>query len=698
MDLILFFGIIFGSALIVFLLVQFFKNKFLMPDISLKGDVEEYLQYLEKGKFKDKFCYGISDKKRGFLILDPVLQPGALYCGGMGSGKSISMRFTLVTHVAVNSENTVYLLMDALKAMTDYQILFDGQHIDTSSNVITALKDDAKIVPLIEVVHNEAMLRKDAFAEIGANHIYEYERKMKKKNPNDPGLARIVIALEEFHVIPNSQYVKFQMKVDQPGSIADKLKILMRIGRSYGIFFLFATQRATGDDIPTQLRPGITMMMCFKMNNPGEAAGMNLPHAQEITMEQRGRCAYEEGFIQFPFLPDEAAVSVLKKYYKPLQAKLLGYDVPQIRSALAEGMVNIKPLLEVLTFSNQYSVNSIATRILNTFKYEVSVQPNVAYVAELVAEKYGKKYAVKIVATRNDLASQKEIDALKKGADYLGCEGVIVIGIEQLNSHISRLEQTDPAKFKVLDPDDLKNIGRMVDNKKDLDAKNTYSDIYLGFAIADERDLFTNKSEILNDTEYDLNDLEKTGIIKDPKKMKEIIFIKKAKINGLDDDGLSALVKSLNISESTKFIDYSFLKEKKLTMDIHYMRELLKDNNTIIIGMPDSEKIRIQNEELDLVKKKNEDSLNDFFGKESDVSLNTSEITPIEISNDLVISIMEKNIKEKLESKEKAKKQRNSLNAAKKQVEDGDKPVQIVNLESVNEIRERLRKAIALDE
>jgi hypothetical protein len=459
MDFLIMMAIVLFVSALIFALMQYIKQYFILKDTSAKGDSSEYLYYIEKGKFKDKFCYGISDKKRGFQILDPVMQPGALYCGGMGSGKSVSMRFTLVTHVAVNSENTLYILMDAMKSMTDYAILFNGEHVDLSKNVITALKDDAKIVPLIDIVHQEAMLRNEEFSRVSATNIYEYEKIMKKKNPGFPGLARIVIAIEEFHVIPNSPYVRFMMKVDQPGSIADKMKILMRIGRSYGIFFLFATQRATGDDIPTQLRPGITMMMCFKMNNPGEAAGMNLPHAQEITMEQRGRCAYEDGFIQFPYLPDNSAIAVLKKYYRPLKAGLLGYNVAQIKEALesegTSGMVRVKPLLEILNFSNQYNSSDIVTRILNIFNYKVEKQSNVAYVAELIAEKYGQKYAVKVVAQRTDLSSQKEVDALKKGAEYLGCDGAIIIGLEALNSNITRLEQSDSKKYKILDPDVL---------------------------------------------------------------------------------------------------------------------------------------------------------------------------------------------------------------------------------------------------
>lgn len=56
----------------------------LAPVQKEEGDLPSYIKALENGKFKDKICFGISDKKRGFYTLDPVQQPGSLFCGGDG--------------------------------------------------------------------------------------------------------------------------------------------------------------------------------------------------------------------------------------------------------------------------------------------------------------------------------------------------------------------------------------------------------------------------------------------------------------------------------------------------------------------------------------------------------------------------------------------------------------------------------------
>ena len=82
-----------------------FINKILMVSTGkVDGDFKSYLRKIESGDFRDRFCYGVSDSKKGFHTLDPVSAPGALYCGSMGSGKSVGMYFTTFTHLMTNSD------------------------------------------------------------------------------------------------------------------------------------------------------------------------------------------------------------------------------------------------------------------------------------------------------------------------------------------------------------------------------------------------------------------------------------------------------------------------------------------------------------------------------------------------------------------------------------------------------------------
>lgn len=471
--------------------MTFWEKLFLSTAEKEEGDQASYFRRLSDGSFKDKLVYGVAEEKRGFLALDPVEQPGALYCGGMGSGKSVAMRFTVVTNFIVNSENTVYILIDPLKGMTDYAPLFKYKE-----NVAVAVNDTAKLVPAIKMLYQECMARKEAFSEIQANNIYTYEKKMREKDPNFEGVARIMICMEEFHAVPASNEVKYHMNVDRPGSIAAMLKELMRVGRSYGITLLAATQRATSDDFPSSLKPGITQLMAFKVNNPGDATAINLAHAADIRSEQRGRCAYEGGFIQFPYFDDKGCAKLLEKNYKPLKAKLFKYPMEKYHEAFAgegnAGMTKVEPIKSLLDNLNQYKVEDVSSRILESFGFTTAPQSNSAYVAHMIAERNNTSYGVYIVQTP-DQSSAKAIDALKKGLKFLNCNSVCVMNYGKsmppsLDSLVKEL-----GGFAI-DLEDMNRIAQVLDNKDKLDQEK-YELLYGELALVPKKEIKIKGSE-----------------------------------------------------------------------------------------------------------------------------------------------------------------------------------------------------------
>lgn len=455
--------------------MSFLKKILMVPVEREEGDFNTYLSKLDSGAFKDRMFYGIAEDRRGFLIVDPVQQPGALYCGGMGSGKSVAMRSTLITHMAANSENTIYLLVDTLKGMTDYAVLFDYD-----KNVATALNDPAKLIPVIEMVYQECMARKEEFSRVNASNIYEYEKIMKKQDPNYPGLARIILAMEEFHAVPNAEVIKYHMNVDRNGSPAAMLKDLLRVGRSYGISLLAASQRATSDDFPSSLKPGITQLMAFRVNNPGDATAINLPMAADIRMEQRGRCAYEGGFIQFPYIDDNTGKAILKKYYKPLKAKLLRYNMDQYQLAFSgegnQGLVKVKTLKSLVENFNSFKLEDIATRVLEAFDFKVSSQSNKALSVNLIAERAGIRYGVMLLQGRSG-GSKKSVEAFKEGAKILECESIIAICIDgMIPSEVSAARKE--MNGYDLDVEDLSRIANILDNKEQLVRENKFDQLF----------------------------------------------------------------------------------------------------------------------------------------------------------------------------------------------------------------------------
>jgi hypothetical protein len=474
-------------------------NKLLIARVDEEPtDLKAYLKMVETGKFYNRMVYGVAEDKRGFHIVDPVEAPGSLSVGGMGSGKSLGCRFTLITRMISNSEHDLFILIDPLKGMTDYTCLFP-----LKENVITALNNPAKLIPVIDMVHAECMARKDAFSAVGAKNIYEYEKMMRKKDPNYR-LARIIICFEEFHAVPNSEYIKFSFKCDNPGTVAYKLKEIMRISRSYGFSIHCASQRATPDDVPSTLKPGLSTMMAFRVNNPGDAAAINLPACADIRSEQRGRCVYEGGFMQFPFLPDETAIALLQKYYKPLKAKLLKYSVADYHKALEgegnEGMVRVKPYKDILTNISEYNPIAVYTRFLEAFNFKIDRQNNPALGVQLIAERNNVKYAVLAVTNRTQ-TNDKNLEAFKDGAKMLDCDSAIVIGMESgLGSVGSKMK--DLVKYTA-DSDDLNRIADVLDNRDKLEAEGRFDQMYDKLVFAKDPSNSSDKKSSSTDDDDD---------------------------------------------------------------------------------------------------------------------------------------------------------------------------------------------------
>ena len=464
-------------------MIKFIKKFLNVPIEKSEGDVDSYIKKLESGYFKDKVCYGISDETKGFLVSNPLISPGALYCGGMGSGKSIAMRFTAITHFISNSENTFYILVDPVKGMTDYIPLFKYR-----SNVAVALNDTAKLIPVIEMVSAEMHARKEEFSKIGANNIEKYDEIMRKKNANDPGMARIVLCIEEFHSVPNAEQIKYAYNSEKNGSAAFLLKEILRIGRSYGISLLAASQRATADDFPSSLKPGISQIMVFKVSNPTDASALNLSHASEIRGDQKGRCAYEGGFIQYPYIDDSSAEYLLEKYSKPLTARLLKYQVNDYQVAFEgegnEGMVQIKPFKSLFDNWTQFNPDDIIIRLLRYFDYKVEKQNNPAFSINLIAEKNNVKFGVDIIKTQKGNVSDKAMSSVLEHSKLLGCDNVMVFFLEggMIPSQVTNFLKSNNGQ--IFDLEDLMRISSVIDNKGKLEEEGKFEQLYSNISLS----------------------------------------------------------------------------------------------------------------------------------------------------------------------------------------------------------------------
>lgn len=145
-------------------------------------------------------------------------------------------------------------------------------------------------------------------------------------------LSFIQVFFEDFHAIPSLINLENEHGIE--GTTAYKFATLTRLGRSFGIFFNAASQRATAKECPKALMPGFSHRFSFHHYNPQDHEALNLPLGNEIKAAERGRCAYEKGFLQFPYLNDEDIKSLLKTHLKEFHSNFLFKTVDEVKSSL----------------------------------------------------------------------------------------------------------------------------------------------------------------------------------------------------------------------------------------------------------------------------------------------------------------------------------------------------------------------------
>lgn len=177
------------------------NQSFNVDNISL----DDYLEKIKLGTWKRKMFLGVSGK--GWLLKDPVLNPGILCLGEMGSGKTTTIKGVCLTSLLSTGDRAWMPFFDASdKNGLDYSVFFDYP-----KNTCYATGSIEKIIPFLDLHYKELKARGQALKDMGAADIYKYEelyeyRKrrflyLKDKALKDPTLSflNMTTTNKEFH-------------------------------------------------------------------------------------------------------------------------------------------------------------------------------------------------------------------------------------------------------------------------------------------------------------------------------------------------------------------------------------------------------------------------------------------------------------------------------------------------------------------
>lgn len=533
----------------------FIENIFDVSYQDGKITTEYFLKKIESGEWYRKIVCGVSDKIQDFLVVDPFPQPGVLSIGGMGSGKTTTVKGIVCTSLATSSKCAIFIIVDVSdKGAGDYSTLFKYK-----DNVATALFEKQKLVPVFNMCFEELQQRSKRFKDMGGCGdflIYEEKyralaeryKKIHEKlvssialdstessllediamkdllimtpefnralleiskgkinsdnvkaavyNKEFVGVTQINIVIEEFHTVPNCKEVEFMENSNTEGTIAYMLKQLARTSRSSGFNLILSTQRATYTEVPNDIKAGLTTTLCHRVNSPNDIPA-NIPHAGDIKGHQRGRSAYEDGFIQYPYFSGSSMEKLVDKYYVPLKGELFAYKMEDYHKALggtgSDGMCATMPLKFVIQNNQMFTAKKIVERILPMFGYEFVSQDLTSLDISAVATKGGHKYGILIIAPAagsrggfGKSVSDKKLANFRSELSLIEADRYLIFSFEKGGGVSFR--ESEGLKGISMDFEDMLKMADIMDNQETTKVLGTFDKLFEGIPLTKNLD------------------------------------------------------------------------------------------------------------------------------------------------------------------------------------------------------------------
>jgi hypothetical protein len=460
------------------------------------------------GTFYKKYVFGVTEKRRGPELSNPLQASGAIFIGKMGSGKSESSAFTIYTMQMASGDCTYFILLDPEKQLGNYDLIFENDNCARGlGRVIKGsdtpdVKDISTVIAGISCAYDEFLARSRVMGQVGFDNIGEYEKYINNNNkktilkrlmdnnksmtdeeaeewyeeavPDDKRpikMAMMVMLIEEFHALVTHPNFDYQENYREQGSPANKLYKLSKVGRSYGIS-MFAISQRVAKDIPSDLLAGLNNKLCFLPPSSYDASALGLDHATQIRSGEPGKYACEDGFGQYPFMEKDTAKRALEVHKKEYEGIHYGPKPSEIRDKLGNNS-SVAEAIKKLTFGEvvanmvMYPLEDIASKFLNRAGFDINRTPD-DYPYELIVEKGDEKFGVKCVkevkrgyGPSQGLSKEKK-EFISKHAEVKGMNGVLFFSASASKNMGGSSDE--------IGKDAMKNMADILDNK------NKYSD------------------------------------------------------------------------------------------------------------------------------------------------------------------------------------------------------------------------------
>ena len=266
------------------------KRRILLHVVPADSGLPDFIKWNDSYLTDDNSTLIFGKSQLGLEIVDLSKIPHILLGGSTGSGKSILLKVLLVQSL---KKNAIVSIAD-FKGGVDFprvwhdkcKMCFDE---DTLLTLLTELTD--------ELERRKTLLRDTECANIG-----DYNRRSAVP------LQRHIFACDEVAEVLDKTGLTKEQK-ERIGLIENRLSIIARQGRAFGIHLILATQRPDANILSGQIRNNIDCRVCGRADTIlSQIILDNTTAAEQIPKDKAGRFILHDGTVFQGFWVDETKI------------------------------------------------------------------------------------------------------------------------------------------------------------------------------------------------------------------------------------------------------------------------------------------------------------------------------------------------------------------------------------------------------
>lgn len=266
------------------------KRRILLHVVPANSGLPDFIEWNDSYLTDDDSTLILGKSQLGLESVDLSKIPHILLGGSTGSGKSILLKVLLVQSL---NKNAVVTIAD-FKGGVDFPRMWHDK--------CKMCFDEETLLPILTELTEELQRRKTLFRGAGCADISDYNKQSAVP------LQRHVFACDEVAEVLDKTGLTKEQK-ERIGLIENRLSMIARQGRAFGIHLILATQRPDANILSGQIRNNIDCRVCGRADTIlSQIILDSITAAEQIPKDKAGRFILHDGTVFQGFWIDETII------------------------------------------------------------------------------------------------------------------------------------------------------------------------------------------------------------------------------------------------------------------------------------------------------------------------------------------------------------------------------------------------------